>query len=165
MKPSVMLKHVRLFCLFVPALTFAQESGQYNQPNIAAPIALTYPAPVILVHGYCSDPGAFGNLNSLLTAAGIHVYNFDYHQYTRIGKGQPDYTIEQIAYVFAAFVHNIMAVEQALRVQVVAHSMGGLVTRTWMAGMANPSMPYNGDIGTLSMIGTPNYGGVLGNFP
>ena len=40
------------------------------------------PAPVILTHGFCSGPEAFGNLNSLLTSGNLVVDAFDYSMFT-----------------------------------------------------------------------------------
>lgn len=49
-------------------------------------------------------------------------------------------------------------------VDVVAHSMGGLIARAYIAGLAvdetnrDAPIPYNGKIRKLVMLGTPNYG-------
>ncbi|HEV8413034.1 MAG TPA: alpha/beta fold hydrolase [Bryobacteraceae bacterium] len=117
--------------------------------------------PIILIHGWCSDPGAFGSMASLLRAENLHVYLFDYALYTAPQKGT-DYTIEQIAYVFGQFVDNVRSAENATGVDIVAHSEGGLVTRAWMAGLSmNSSLqawPYSGQVVRLATIGSPHYG-------
>ena len=46
-------------------------------------------------------------------------------------------------------------------VNVVAHSMGGLVVRSYMTGLA--AVPYRGEFGRLAMAGTPNFGLNLAN--
>lgn len=44
----------------------------------------------------------------------------------------------------------------AAKVDVVAHSTGGLLVRAWMAGLAG--VPYDGEIRRVVLAGTPNFG-------
>jgi hypothetical protein len=52
------------------------------------------------------------------------------------------------------------------KLDIIAHSMGGLVTRAFMTNMHWSAIanPYNKEIRRLIMVGTPNYGTPLGAF-
>jgi uncharacterized repeat protein (TIGR03803 family) len=128
-------------------------------------------APVILVHGFCEGPEAFGNLKALLTTAGLTVDAFDYSQFTETNT--KNFSIEQLATLFALHVIPLVQKNGGRPVDIITHSMGGLVARAWMAGLAAPlqggaaTVPYTGQIRRLILIGTPNYGvavGQLGEF-
>lgn len=129
------------------------------------------PLPVILVHGYASDPTAFGKMQELLTKDGYEVYSFNYSAWTSPFKDPPttpaqdcvpfvkdtDHTVEDVAACFGRYVR-----QKGSPVHVIAHSEGGLVARAWMAGVVTDP-PYNGEIATLATIGTPHYGQPLRN--
>jgi pimeloyl-ACP methyl ester carboxylesterase len=100
----------------------------------------------VLVHGICGTPESFGSLGTLLSDSGFRVEPFDY------SREPSDATIRQISSKFGEFVKAIG------KVDVVAHSMGGLIARAWMAGVSEPFIPYEGEIGRLILVGTPNYG-------
>ncbi len=123
--------------------------------------------PVVLAHGYCSDPSAFGNMAKLLRDQGIHVYPFNYASLTQIQSGTPgscpvttigvDYSIEQIGSCFSQFIQDVRRQEAGSQVDVITHSEGGTVARAWMAGLSG-GLPYAGEISRLATIGTPHYG-------
>jgi YVTN family beta-propeller protein len=115
---------------------------------------------VVLVHGFNSDPTtAFGEMKPLLSGtANLDVFTFDYSADTKLTHGLP---IERIAANLASFIAGLTANQGIDRVDVVAHSMGGLVTRAYIADMAIQNgvlVPYAGNIRKLVTIGTPNYG-------
>ena len=94
--------------------------------------------PVVLLNGYqascsgTSDSSAtFGAMQSLLTANGWQVAFFDNCSVLPGTTGSARPTIEQLAQAFGNFLDNLGAPE----VDVVAHSMGGLIVRAWLAGM------------------------------
>ena len=133
-----------------------------NSP-LTIDVALTVtpaPIPVLLVHGFCSDPAStFGNFSSLLTADGLSVAApFDYSQHTQVKNGNGDESIEQLAARLAIRVDELLRSTRAAQVDLVAHSMGGLITRAWMAGLSTGNIPYRGQIRKLIMISTPQYG-------
>lgn len=111
---------------------------------IAGLFALTAPllaqsgrVPVVLLNGYqatcsgTSDSSAtFGAMQSLLTADGWPVYFFDNCSVLSGATGNARPTIEQLAQAFGTFLESLGAPQ----VDVVAHSMGGLIVRAWLAG-------------------------------
>ncbi len=118
--------------------------------------------PVVLMNGYqgqCgsgqNSTGTFGQLETLLSAQGIQVYFFDNCKVPATVYDRP--TIEEIGQAFGRFVQNL-AVPQ---VDVVAHSMGGLILRSYLAGklpgggFAPPADPR---IRKAVLLGTPNFG-------
>jgi YVTN family beta-propeller protein len=113
---------------------------------------------VVLVHGFTGDPTTFGAMDSLLQrTASLEVFSFNYSSDTSLFKGLP---IEKIAGNLAQFI-GTLTTHGIDRVDVVAHSMGGLVTRAYIADMAiqnGTPVPYAGNIRKLITIGTPNYG-------
>jgi len=93
--------------------------------------------PVVLLNGYqatcvgTSDSAAtFGAMQSLLTADGWQVSFFDNCSVSPGTTGSARPKIEQLAQAFGNFLDNLGAPE----VDVVAHSMGGLIVRAYLAG-------------------------------
>lgn len=116
--------------------------------------------PVVLIHGIGGSPSSFGEMEMLLEEAALRTEPFDYSVLTGAGSVV---TIEELAGLFAAHVLQVLEDTGATQVDVVAHSMGGLITRAWMSGMlANLQIPYEGQIRKLILVGTPNYGAALG---
>jgi len=120
--------------------------------------------PVVLLNGYqatcngSSDSSAtFGSMQALLVEAGWQVYFFDNCsvQPGTTGSARPD--IEELAQAFGNFLAGL-GVPQ---VDVVAHSMGGLIVRAWLAGkqpQGGFSPPANVMIRKAVFIATPNTG-------
>lgn len=93
--------------------------------------------PVVLLNGYqatctgTSDSSAtFGAMQSLLTADGWQVSFFDNCSVSPGTTGSARPNIEQLAQAFGDFLQKLGAPE----VDVVAHSMGGLIVRSYLAG-------------------------------
>lgn len=111
--------------------------------------------PVLLVNGFqavCPDSasGTFGRLTSQLLADGaVSVDFFD----TCTGNGSG---IESVAGLLTTRIQSYPG-----QVDVIAHSMGGLVIRAYLQGWtANPFLnpPTNPKIRKLVLLGTPNAG-------
>lgn len=137
----------------------------------AVSIRLTTRLPVVFVHGWDSGPDAWEGASIAFYEAGYHVVDFssvtgDF----RLGyrPAREDETIPEIAAtkvgpaIQAALVANGFRADQ--RVDVVAHSMGGLVMRTLIEqpgqydlGFTIPST-WSTQVRTLTMVGTPNHG-------
>jgi hypothetical protein len=88
-----------------------------------------------------------------------HVHEYDYHTLTDCSSA-PNTTIELIAEDFARYVKaKLRSYPAGTQFDVIAHSMGGLVVRAYMVGMAPaPIGSYGNEIRRLIMAGTPNYG-------
>jgi uncharacterized protein (TIGR03437 family) len=123
--------------------------------------------PVVLVNGYhldCSRSSPtddFGQLMSLLQndSLGIAIgysNNCDF----------PDYSIDQLGQAFGQFLGQLQTLGSG-PVDVIAHSMGGLIVRSYLAGLnlqANTvTPPLNPGIRKLILIGTPNFGTAWSN--
>lgn len=111
--------------------------------------------PVLLVNGFqatCPDNGVlgtFGQLPTLLQQDGASVDFFDV-------CASPDASIEALAGLLASKIQSYPG-----PVDVVAHSMGGLVVRSYLQGRTNSpylSPPGNTNIRKLVLLGTPNFG-------
>lgn len=118
--------------------------------------------PVILVHGYAGSPDSFGALGQVLTEKGIQIGPpFDYSAWTPRKSAYPA-SVEELAGMFHEHLQRVLIDTNVLQVDVVAHSMGGLVARAYMSGLAVDSLgagiAYGGEIRRLVTVGTPNYG-------
>jgi uncharacterized protein (TIGR03437 family) len=129
---------------------------------------------VVLVNGYqatcdggTSDSTAtFGAMESLLIEDGWQVAFFDNCSVQPGSTGSARPTIEELAQAFGQFLNSL----GSPRVDVVAHSMGGLIVRAWLAGKqpnGTFSPPSTVPIQKAVFIATPNAGvlaaaGILG---
>ncbi len=107
--------------------------------------------PVLLVHGLCSDGSVWNDFATYLTQRGYRVYN-------------PSLTpnngnINALSVQIDAALEHIVTQEGAEKVNVVAHSMGGLVTRHYVRLKRSGSR-----IATLITLGTPHHGSDLASF-
>ncbi|MDB5330089.1 MAG: Alpha/beta hydrolase family protein [Phycisphaerales bacterium] len=99
---------------------------------------------VVLVHGLDSGHDCLRPLGDLLTQAGYQVAYFSY----------PDNgPIDDSAKLFADRVAALHTVEGQMKIDIIAHSMGGLVARDYIEGEH-----YQGGVDRLILIGSPNYG-------
>jgi uncharacterized protein (TIGR03437 family) len=133
--------------------------------------AQTVRPPVVFVRGYdfnwllggfCnpSDPsGTFGSLPSQIQSDGAMVYGFD----NCAAAGMKNVPIEMLGALFGQFLATIPAPQ----VDIVAHSMGGLIVRAYMAGLqpapASSTPPQDPRIRKIVFIATPHFGTGLAN--
>ena len=120
--------------------------------------------PVVLVSGYhlFCDSGAtvstgdFNQLEPKLTSQGIRVLYFDSCQYP--GKLK----IEELGSKLGGVIANL----NVPRVDVISHSMGGLIVRAYLSGKQVTSglfiPPADPKIGKWISIATPNFGALFG---
>jgi len=137
-------------------------------PRATVPSNSTRP-PVVLLNGWetgyvnacpvsSDSTGTFGNLAQYLVSDGVPVvYFFDNC------AEDPDQPIEVLANDLATFLDTIKYDNgaQVTQIDLVAHSLGGLIARAYLAGL-QPSQaltpPANTLVRDLVLIATPNFG-------
>jgi pimeloyl-ACP methyl ester carboxylesterase len=128
------------------------STGRVERPTIAGDrYGLTLPPKldptrplVLLVHGLDSDNGVWGSMAAALGSDGWQIGYFSYPDDGPVAKSG-----DLLADCFADLRHSY----PELKVDVIAHSMGGLVVRRFVEG---PS--YFGGVDRIVLLGTPNHG-------
>jgi uncharacterized protein (TIGR03437 family) len=168
---------------YTVTLSATSDTGERRQttldvvvnPLVTVPNGSTRP-PVVLLNGWIagftnSCPVAttsattFGNLAQYLVSDGVPVvYLFDNC------LEDPNQSIETLANDLGAFLNNIQYDDgtQVPQIDLVAHGMGGLIARAYLAGL-QPNQTYTPPANTLVrklvLIATPNFGSFLvGNY-
>jgi uncharacterized protein (TIGR03437 family) len=134
-----------------------------------SPISKGPNPPVVFLNGYqpsCEDSSfssTFGNAGQVLQAVGITSVFFDNCAFTSPISGRP--SIEELGAAFGSFVRGLRYADgtAVTEVDVIAHSMGGLIVRSYLAGKANakPSTyapPTNTGMRKAVFIATPHFG-------
>ncbi|WP_169805995.1 esterase/lipase family protein [Azohydromonas lata] len=137
---------------------WAEAGGE----RAAASLAVT-PRPVVLVHGFMSDHGtwaAYTAADGFLSRAGLHGW--------AVGDGQAEgsldtgalsrlrsatKTLPENAAALQRYIAGVKRRTGAQLVDVVAHSMGGLVARYYVARLMGGR-----DVAQLVMLGSPHGG-------
>lgn len=145
------MSRTRIVATIVAALTLTV--GLALAPGSVASAA---PAkdPVIIVPGFTTGPilePGYYPLRARLQAAGYDVTLISYPDY---GLGDITANAQRLASTVAA----VRARTGAAKVDLVAHSMGGLVSRTFVKDLGGSSK-----VDSLIMLGTPNYGTSVAN--
>lgn len=131
--------------IFTAIAAAEATAAQMNYYGIALPDRYDATRPLILlVHGLDSDRENWRSMRTLLTEAGLQSATFTYPS---------DQPLEDSAKFLAASIASLMAKYPAARLDIVAHSMGGLVVRAYLEGPA-----YAGRVSRFIMLGTPNHG-------
>lgn len=126
------------------------------------------PKPVILVHGLWSNWRAWELWQNILTTSHSHDWKAypvgEKAQHGRLRTGeevgnlQPTNTIAQNADQLARYIEYARKERNAWHIDIVAHSMGGLISRRYI----NATMPTyetgKPQVAHLVMLGTPNMG-------
>ncbi len=125
----------------------------WSQPfqNLAVgadPIGATNGVPILLVHGYVCNRGLWGALRQTLAAAGLGPIYAD--TFTPLFGG-----IDVFAAKLDARIEAICIETGADKVMIVAHSMGGLAVRAYMAQTAQTAVSR---IAKLVTLGSPHHG-------
>jgi pimeloyl-ACP methyl ester carboxylesterase len=99
---------------------------------------------VILIHGILRSSKCMSSVATAIEEAGMLPFRFDYPS-TQVSIPQA-----------ADYLHQTIAsLEGIEEIDIIAHSMGGLVTRAYFAEHADPRVKR------VVMIGTPNHGAEL----
>ncbi|MEU2662527.1 alpha/beta fold hydrolase [Micromonospora sp. NPDC007220] len=107
--------------------------------------------PVIVVGGLSGIASAYGPLASRLRVDGYRVWVY---QLPNLGLGD----IPTSARAFSSFVGQVRASTGAAKVDVVAHSEGGLVSRYFIKSLGGAS-----SVDRYVSLGTPQYGTYVAN--
>ncbi len=99
---------------------------------------------VLLIHGLDCDRGVWGPMAKLLDDQGYQVGYFSYPN---------DEPISESAALLSRHMHALRQQFPNLRVDVIAHSMGGLVARMYVEGNT-----YAGGVDRLILLAPPNEG-------
>ncbi|HYW41903.1 MAG TPA: hypothetical protein VE959_03535 [Bryobacteraceae bacterium] len=168
---------------YTVTLSAAGQTGEARQatldvvvePRATVPNGATRP-PVVLINGWetgftgtcpvaTSSANTFGNLAQYLVADGVPVvFLFDNC------LEDPNQSIETLANDLSSFLNTIKYDDgtQVPQIDLVCHSMGGLIARAYLAGL-QPNQTYTPPANTLVrklvLIATPNFGSfVAGNY-
>jgi pimeloyl-ACP methyl ester carboxylesterase len=120
------------------------------------------PKPIVLVHGWNSSAATWATLQSYMTD---HYPNWHTYAVNTMNTGNlldplaPSNTIVQNAQAEDAFVRAVRSETEAQHVDLVVHSMGGLISRRYIQDyMPNDAIDGKPVVGHLVMLGTPNLG-------
>jgi pimeloyl-ACP methyl ester carboxylesterase len=106
--------------------------------------------PVLLIHGYASTASVWGEWVKMLKKDGINATAVTFNGDDRCGDS------ESHAHELRYIVNDFKVKTGANKINIVAHSKGGLDARVYLAQNLS-----NDDIANLIMIGTPNRGSPL----
>ena len=126
------------------------------------------PKPLVLVHGLWSNWGAWASWQNILTTT--HSYDWkafpvgEKPEHGRMNTGEepgnfgPTNTIAQNAFELAKYVEYAQKDRNAWHIDLVAHSMGGLISRRYIHAMMPSYADGKPQVSRLIMLGTPNMG-------
>jgi pimeloyl-ACP methyl ester carboxylesterase len=112
--------------------------------------------PLILIHGWRSDPSRWDDFAAFVKANAPFQQRFKLYRF-RYDWHDP---IDQNAERLEALVQNGKLFPRGTHVDIVAHSMGGLVSRAYIESV-KPGWNGAEQVDTLITIGTPHHGSPL----
>ncbi len=109
--------------------------------------------PIVLIHGYMSGADCWDDFmpwfKQLEYYENEHVFNFAYSDEKNPATGD----IYEYAKLFAKRIEEILIQTKSPKVNIVAHSMGGLISRYYIEKLGGAEK-----VNKLIMLGTPNRG-------
>lgn len=127
-----------------------------------------HPKPVILIHGLWSNAAAWADYHNYLEeahsfawrayAVGADPKVAEMHTGDHFGNVQPTFSIRQNAQELSKQILQTQKDENAWHVDIVAHSMGGLISRYYIHQLMKDSPDGKPLVKNLVMLGTPNQG-------
>jgi hypothetical protein len=150
---------------FLP-MTLQAYDPQSGQPVFECPISM-YRAPVLFVHGIWSNSGAFDDMMATCEGFGSYPRSLlsaelaDYSARSSYGFKSNDGVVP------GAIKQELRALRSAgyaaAKVDIVAHSMGALLTRLYLQSSYLDAQPYRGDINRLITFNAPHWGSQCAN--
>ncbi|NCB41658.1 MAG: alpha/beta fold hydrolase [Clostridia bacterium] len=126
-----------------------EESGELSQA-----IEL-HRIPVVLVHGFTGDASTWSDLDDYLQDMGYSTVRKDYYYDYSGGQGIPAQAEGLSRDIKEKLQEYSNRDIKANKVDIVAHSMGGLISRYYISSAGSL---YQDDVNKLIMVGTPNHG-------
>jgi pimeloyl-ACP methyl ester carboxylesterase len=139
-----------------------------SQAEDVAPAAAQVHYPVLLVHGLgaASPADDFGNLEEYLGAFYFDVEVMDFNDYRKkkFAKGNDAGELSSLAAALNLKIDDMKKDYKTDKVNVVAHSYGGLIVHAYILGFAEEADKkngaYDGDIDRVLFLQTPFYGSI-----
>ena len=130
----------------------------WNDENTQGCVSRCTPPPILLVHGIYSSDTMWDQVENALQAEGFTTYRVGESQNSQLNSNSPGLlpnngNIVLLSEQVRNAIQNIKTYTGRNKVNVIAHSMGGLVTRWYIK---DPD--YMNDIDKLITLGTPNEG-------
>lgn len=120
------------------------------------------PRPVLLIHGLSSDVTSWKNLPAYLEDEGHGVYPLNFNAWSWLPFAQRSkMSFNEIAAVVALKIAEIKEYTGCEKVDVIAHSIGGIAVRAYVAGWGarvDNQCGYKNDISRIVYLATPHYG-------
>jgi triacylglycerol lipase len=144
--PARIAAMLREFIAHVVTFTMLAPFGRLWTRDPVARAGASADPPVLLVHGYLLNGGAWWRFARLLAAAGVDAY---------VATIEPPIgSIDAMAESLAHRIDAVRAASGAPRVTLVAHSMGGLVCRAYLrayglahvAALVTVASPHRGTL-------------------
>lgn len=135
-----------------------------NQDDVMGTMIIHYyRPPVAMVHGLWSDPSGFKDMENTLINGGeyypFQLKRADYHTTNARSFTTNQYIVEQtVEELIQASADNAIAVGKC---DIVCHSMGGLLSRTYIQ---NSAYSIRKDVNKIITCNTPHYGSQMANF-
>jgi len=128
------------------------------------PIKISVP-PVLLAHGVWTNTHSFDSMETYLKAHGYKTFMIN--KAWRADAGAAEHPYEEDSNIIPRYIRNMKSnaaghMFSAGKVNVVAHSRGGLYTRAYIEDI-DTSHPYKYDVNSLITLNTPHYGAQGGN--
>jgi Leucine-rich repeat (LRR) protein/pimeloyl-ACP methyl ester carboxylesterase len=139
---------------FSPTLRTVTVPPDAIDQNFTGTSTAVGPRPVVLVHGWNDTAASWEEYRlTFLPAIGLTGYAIDSMD-TGFGDGTL-VSIDENAQRLQEYIARVKGLTGAKQVDIVAHSMGGLIARRYIAKYMNANTP---DVNQLIMLGTPNEG-------
>lgn len=125
---------------------------RWNEINKAKYLKLDDKVRVLCVHGFRMNGSCFQGLQAKLHKEGISSLSVD--------LGKPFDPISKYVYALKSSIVELINASKDQKIVIVAHSMGGLVTRLTL--QKHPELSQN--ISKIITLGTPHYGTAILSF-
>ncbi|MEV7417876.1 alpha/beta fold hydrolase [Streptomyces sp. NPDC089919] len=131
--------------LVYPTGVFAERRPAAPPRGAGIPLRPAERPPVILLHGFTDNRSVFVLLRRTLAAHGRHVESLNYSPFTT--------DLRTAAHRLAGYVDDVRARTGQDRVDLVGHSLGGLVARYYVQCLGGDAR-----VRTVVTLGTPHQG-------